>query len=260
MSQPKRPKDLVCPNCQKENHDRKLVLFEDGNIFCNSCGVTTFSPQSRENFKPKKFEFDPKIYKGIDINVIKRYFTYGATHLHNFIFKTFDNEIGFNHHGLGRDPRSGRTAFLYQDIYQRYRYVKCVQYMPNGKRDKNSNPFAPYTSSQGYKACLYGEHLLKDHKGSVCLVESEKTSIIASIQYPNQVWLATGGSNGLTYDKAQHLRGRTVYKYVDCDEAGRNVKNDRKKLDYFNANLVVKDVAPEREDGSDIADLILEQL
>lgn len=259
-----RPRDLDCPSCGSNNRDGKVCLFPDGNIYCHSCGVTTISKDNK-NKKPKPFEFIPQQYKSIPQVVVDTYDN-ECCNLEGFLFDNFDNNDvirASNEYNLGRDPKTGRTAFIFQDIYQKYRYIKCVNYnRADGKRNKEDKfPFfAPYNSKGGFKACLFGEHLLKDHKGAVELVESEKTAIIASIMYPNLTWLATGGSNGLTYEKAEHLRGRLVRKWVDCDPAGRRVDKDRKVLRYFNADLVIKDVDPSRNDKADLADIILENL
>lgn len=258
-----RPRDLECPSCGGNNRDGKVCLFPDGNIFCHSCGSTTISPENA-NKPTAEFEFIPEVYKDVPSMVIQQYFK-GKSTLEEFLYSKFyttDVMKSLTLYELGCGTRGNMTAFIYKDIDQRYRYVKLVQYLPNGKRDKDQHfPFySVYKSTDGFKACLFGEHLLKGHSGSVNLVESEKTAIIANIKYPNQLWLASGGSHGLTYDKAQHLRGRRVYKYVDCDVAGRNVDQDRKRLNYFNAELIIKDIDPSRNDGADLADLILEQI
>ena len=260
----KRPRDLVCQGCGKGNKDQKLVQFSDGNVKCWACGhlEVTSENQIRDSRIAKEFKFTPEIYKSIPNSVINEYLDWHCI-LRTFLYKNFYpetvNDIS-RKYNLGCDKSNNRTTFLFKDIHQNWRYVKQVQYLPNGKRDKNIFPYSPYRKADGFAPCLFGEHLLKGYSGIVNLVESEKTAIIAAIKYPKQLWLATAGSNGLSYDKAQHLRGRSVYKYVDCDKAGRQVDRDKKVLAYFNASLQVKDVDPKREDGADIADIILESI
>lgn len=260
-----RPRDLDCPACGGSNHDGKVVLFEDGNIYCHSCGETTVSKENKN--KPRmEFVFTPGVYKSISPSIVNEYLK-GSCNLEKFLYsKFYTSEVikSTTLYNLGKDPYSlnGATSFIYKDIDQNFRYIKSVQYKSNGHRDKDAAmPFyAPYRGSQGFKACLFGEHLLKNHKGAVELVESEKSAIIASIKYPEKVWVASGGATGLTYDKAQHLSGRIVNKYTDCDDAGRKIDRDKKILSYFGATLVVKELDEKRNDGADIADLILEQL
>jgi hypothetical protein len=259
-----RPRDLDCPSCGGNNKDGKVCLFPDGNIFCHSCGVTTIKPENMDSqFANRKFEFVPEFYKDIPETVIKQYLTRGYSTLQEFIYMQFGKKSMsvMDKYYLG-NYKSESTAYIYCDIEQRFRYVKTVKYLSNGKRDKSQKfPFySVYKQADGFKACLFGEHLLNGYSGSVDLVESEKSAIIAAIKYPDRVWLATGGSNGLTYDKAQHLRGRSVRYFVDCDAPGRKVDKMRKTLDYFNANLKVEDIDPSRNDGADIADIILEEM
>ena len=265
-----RPRDLDCPSCGGNNRDGKVCLFPDGNIFCHACGATTISDKNKENYTAKPFEFVPEQYKEIPEMVIKQYLARGYCELQQFIYMTFAADKSKRQIKHVQDTMKkyylgnykSDTAYIYCDIDQRFRYVKTVKYLPTGKRDKSQKfPFySVYKQADGFKACLYGEHLLKGHTGHVNLVEAEKSAVIAAIKYPDQLWLGAGGSNGLTYDKAQHLRGRFVHLYVDCDAAGRKIDRDKKILNYFNANIKVVDLDPDRWDGADIADLILEEM
>lgn len=47
------------------------------------------------------------------------------------------------------------------------------------------------------------------------IVESEKSTIIASCIMPELVWLAAGNLNGLSVEKCQVLKGRNVMLYPD---------------------------------------------
>ncbi|MCO5951045.1 DUF6371 domain-containing protein [Mucilaginibacter flavidus] len=68
------------------------------------------------------------------------------------------------------------------------------------------------------KQCLFGEHLLKlEPFKTVAIAESEKTAIIASMYLPNYIWLAAGSLEGLTEEKCQVLKHRTVRLYPDVN-------------------------------------------
>ena len=55
-------------------------------------------------------------------------------------------------------------------------------------------------------------------KKSICVVESEKTAVILSELYPDNLWLAAGGLYELTAQKLFPLRGRRIVLFPDTDE------------------------------------------
>jgi transcription elongation factor Elf1 len=64
--------------------------------------------------------------------------------------------------------------------------------------------------------CLFGEHLLsRQPEAHVCLVESEKTALVMSACHPDQLWLATAGSSGLSPERVKCLCGRRVTLFPD---------------------------------------------
>lgn len=73
------------------------------------------------------------------------------------------------------------------------------------------------------KYCLFGRHLLagQDEDKIICIVESEKTALIASIAYPNAIWMATGSCYYLTKEKID-FPTKNLYLFPDPD-----VKEDR---------------------------------
>lgn len=64
--------------------------------------------------------------------------------------------------------------------------------------------------------CLFGEHLLsRQSEAHVCLVESEKTALVMSACHPDQLWLATAGSSGLSPERVKCLCDRRVTLFPD---------------------------------------------
>ena len=57
--------------------------------------------------------------------------------------------------------------------------------------------------------------LLDGNNGPVAIVESEKTAIIASMFFPDAVWLATGGLNNLREETTRCLMGRRIFLFPD---------------------------------------------
>ncbi len=160
---------------------------------------------------------------------------------------------------VGTDS-SGKTAFIMQNSAGKHLNIKYMVYSvasdgKNCKRDKNVNfsLVAKDKNKEQYKTCLFGEHLITSK--IICLVESEKTAVISSFFYSQFDWLATGGSNGLTVEKVQLLKGKEVYYLADNDKAGKD-NSTLKKLALYNIKYkqVIFETAKE---GEDLADIII---
>jgi hypothetical protein len=114
--------------------------------------------------------------------------------------------------------------------------------------------------------CFFGEHLLSIHpEKHISIVESEKTALIASIYFPQFVWLATGGKNGCkwtTWDVCKVLKGRKIILWPDINayEDWNRKALTLTKLGYL---VVVSDLLEqnatreERTSGYDLADFLI---
>ena len=68
---------------------------------------------------------------------------------------------------------------------------------------------------------LFGEHLADTLPfAPLCLVESEKTALVAKLCRPDCTWLATGGKSCLTAERLRVLSGRSVTVWPDADAIG----------------------------------------
>ena len=68
---------------------------------------------------------------------------------------------------------------------------------------------------------LFGEELLGTLPfAPLCLVESEKTALVAKLWRPDCTWIATGGKSSFTADRCRVLAGRTVLVWPDADAVG----------------------------------------
>lgn len=152
------------------------------------------------------------------------------------------------------------TAYIYQNHKKEYLNVRYFEYSIDGKRNKLKNPYSLKAPGKNlkYSFCLFGEHLLTD-ENIICIVESEKTAVIASYFYPQFDWVATGGNSGLTNEKISVLFNREVYYVCDADSAGK-ANSTIKKLNGYEINYKNINLFPERNDGYDIADAIIDGL
>jgi hypothetical protein len=182
---------------------------------------------------------------------------FNSTNFHTFV----NSKLGISlEHlmswGVGGN-NYGNTCFLIQNERQVLN-VKTLTYTVNGKRDKTKNPYSlkvePNTQRE---RCLFGLHKLStDANKIVCLVESEKSAVIASAKYPDFDWLATGSASGLTATLVEPLYNRHIYYLCDADEAGRN-NSTIKTLTQAKIKWELVDLHPELNDSSDIADYII---
>jgi Domain of unknown function (DUF6371) len=101
----------------------------------------------------------------------------------------------------------------------------------------------------------------------VIVVESEKSTIIASYYAPHYTWVACGGENGLTPKKSHALSGRDCLILFDCDSnrekvmkcaeiAANNIR------DAGGRARVIDQYArfPGHEDGWDVADQVYSEI
>jgi hypothetical protein len=122
--------------------------------------------------------------------------------------------------------------------------------------------------------CLFGEHLLNKYPNKpVGLVEAPKSAILASLVYPEYVWLATTSLTYLTKERCKVLAGRKVVLVPDtgipnkrtglsCIDQWRDRVNEFKDLAQFAFSTLLEEATTneQKEAGFDLADLILYKL
>lgn len=115
------------------------------------------------------------------------------------------------------------------------------------------------------RQCFFGEHLLQsgDSK-SIAIVEAEKTAVIASICFPECVWLACGGKKNLKVENLKRLGRRQIIIYPDADGFAEWHKMAR-KAQMQGLNIKVSSVienqatGEEKAQGCDLADYLINQ-
>ena len=113
------------------------------------------------------------------------------------------------------------------------------------------------------KQCLFGEHLLnQSHSESVInIVEAEKTAVVASIYYPDRIWMATGGLQNLRPEVMLPLKNYKIIVHPDKGEAfGKWEQKISANLPDYNIKMSKFLESKDLPDGSDIADYIIRRI
>lgn len=266
---PKRNRNLITPCCNKLNKDGKFVNYKDFPEyygFCHSCGEIKLPPTIYKDEFGTEFYWDTTtdsfkknvlqnyqnvlhncntiikvcntkcntIQKFIDFQLVnKLYNNPNENNLFEYLRLNYNNDVvdmAKKKYYIGTSKNSG-TVFWTINFNQKVQKAKIVYYSKKGKR---SNCFkVPYKNEDGYYSCLFGEHLLKDNTKPIILVESEKTAIVCSINLPNYTWLAYGGINGLTNQKAEVLKGKKIIIIPDISENAVSIMTN--KVKYLNS-------------------------
>lgn len=178
--------------------------------------------------------------------------------------------------------KANEVIFWQIDLNSNVRTGKIMQYDPTSGKRKNID----WTHSRMIKAgqlpadynlkqCFFGEHLLKlNTSGTVAIVESEKTAIIASGLMPEFIWIAAGQLQGLNIDKCKALTGRNVVLFPDLSEKKDNRMSAfevwsakaSEIMKEYNCKIIVSDLLErnatqsDRQSGFDIADYLIRDL
>ncbi|MEB2785548.1 DUF6371 domain-containing protein [Algoriphagus persicinus] len=222
----------LCP-CGRSNKDGKFAPFKgfQDKGYCHSCGET-FKPKLNESNELKRDSFKPLIAKQVSFiqpAILEASLQeYNRNNFVSFLKSTFGEPLAMQAveaYKIGTSTaRPGANVFWYVDAENQIRGGKIMLYNANTGRRKN---FFSWSHSrlklEGFnlKLCLFGEHILRtDPSKSVGIVESEKTAMIASIVFPELIWLASGGKEGLTPTKFQSLQNRNVFLFPDLTKPG----------------------------------------
>ena len=147
-----------------------------------------------------------------------------TTYLYNHYSKDEVN-ITIDKYQVGTSNQfNNSTVFWQMDNTGNIRTGKIMAYdIATGKRQKNKDgkPLIHWVHSilkkPNYilKQCLYGLHLLNETTKQVAIVESEKTALIMSIEFPNYTWMSTGSLSGFKYEYLAPLKGTAIIAFPD---------------------------------------------
>ncbi len=239
----KKSKKFVCPKCGK----KRLVKYVDnltGDYLDDIVGRCDREVNCSYHFTPKLHFADYNIkYNSFLIEnkqVVKEQLkpTFHNNELLQESLKYYDSNNFFffldsilgpeNCKSIIEDYKIGTanywnngTIFWQLDLDGKIKAGKIIIYQKTGKRTKYINWVHSHLKKKGtlsvfnLQQCLFGEHLLKENKKPVAIVESEKTACIMSQLFCKYTWLATGSLGGLTEEKIACLKQRKVVLYPD---------------------------------------------
>ena len=168
----------------------------------------------------------------------------------------------------------GAITYPYIDENGKLRSLKRQQYdKETGKRSKIENSYLLHKTLSGndnfnYKGCLFGMHQIraKYSKGqTICIVEGEKSAVIASGAMPEYIWMATGAKDWFNEHSLEPIKDRKIVLYPDTSKTGETFAKwqqiaDKYKTKGYNisvSEMLEKSCTQEqKEQGYDIGDLL----
>jgi hypothetical protein len=174
--------------------------------------------------------------------------------------------------GTYEDYRGNYTCFPQIDRSMRVCKAKLIRFNPaTGQRMKGDYDTSSLKTKLklkedfNYKQIFFGEHLLsRDINKPVAIVEAEKSAIIASLCFPEFVWLAIGSKQSLKVEKIKRLGNRQIILYPDADgfNQWQSIATDaqRQGLAVKVSNLIETFATTEQKiSGFDLADYLINQ-
>lgn len=238
----------------------------------NKTGIEIMDRCARSRTREASFVQPIKVVNYIDNKNFKESLEgYGDNCFVQFLINLFGVEITnelISKYFIGTSKHwNGATVFWQIDTKGIIRTGKIMLYDAiRGKRIKKPFNHITWVHSVlklpdfGLNQCLFGEHLLQDKTKAVAIVESEKTAIIASVYFPQFIWLAIGGLSNLKLDKCEILEGRSVVLFPDLKgfDKWSEKANQLSSITNFIVSDLLESKASEldKQQGYDLADYL----
>lgn len=284
-----------CPSCLKKKTFTRYIDTEENQYLSEKVGRCDRLQKCGYHYPPKDFFQDNKFNSSLapihlpkpelDLDKIKTISSAPPSYIDRDFLKASLNNNGINNflyflertlnpeaaalvtekYKIGTSKKwPGATIYWQIDNEGKVRTGKLMQYNRKTGKKSRINWVHSIMKLDDYnlQQCLFGLHLLNSDKiKSIALVESEKSAIIASIAFPEFIWMATGGLMNLKYDLLKPLASRRVILFPDAgcyDLWNEKVKDLPKNIHFMISDLVKnKSSLREKEEGWDIADYII---
>lgn len=211
----------ACPCCAHENKGGYVPYIGTDSGQCHYCGSSCFNDKNGtlvdldkiEYSKPKKPDLLPEYF------IEKSFTNHENIDLVKFLLGQFGTETTEQmiekYYLCGSTKNPGAVIYQQIDRDKKIRTGKIMEYDPEtGMRSGLIDWVHSYNEKYILKQCFFGEHLIGSGK-PIAIVESEKACLIMNKCVPDYEWIASGGSNGLTYEKCKVLIGLDVTLFPD---------------------------------------------
>lgn len=213
-----------------------------------------------------RMEFDFHLYSELE-NERQKFVRHNFLNFLTSIFEKHDVDVALERYLITGTDRFWKhsTIFWQVDRQNRVHAGKIMLYeTTTGKRVKKPfnciNWFHKSQSLKNFKLgqCIFGLHLVKDDARKICIVESEKTAVFASIILPEYYWLATGAKHNLKELFLNPIKNSAITLFPDKG-CYKDWKQKAEILIEKGFNITISDFIEKSflEDGEDIADLFL---
>lgn len=186
---------------------------------------------------------------------------YSKCNFFQYLKTLFDDKVvqeKIEQYNLGVS-KNGNVIFWQIDAQNQIYAGKEVGYNKDGRRTRYIS-FLNKRIGLDTNQCLFGLHLLtKEKTSSIAIVESEKTAIIASVHYPEFIWMATGGSNNLSADKLKPLEGKHIVLFPDVGKTKEwkgKVNQIQNENPFINLNINESLEIKGYNENTDLADIL----
>jgi len=232
----KSSKKFNCPKCGKKRFV-KYVETETGHYAesqygrCDretSCGYSMY-PNNNSILNYEYIAPEPLIPSYIEKEILQKTLTkYEINPLTTYLYRHYDEDkvnVTIDKYQVGTSNQfNNSTVFWQMDNTGNIRSGKIMDYdTSTGKRRKNKDgkPLINWVHSvleipnYNLKQCLFGLHLLNETTKQVAIVESEKTALIMSIEFPQYTWMSTGSLRGFKYEYLAPLKEKDIIAFPD---------------------------------------------